>query len=529
MCGDEIVQKIYFSYTELDILAPGSTARSIADMTVYIQTDKKTYNMETAPCKSDIVLSIDDESIATVAQNTTTPKNARFTAVKTGKTRSTASLKGHPEMKGTITIRVLNLDRLHESISYKNESNKYIHLYKKPLKLIAKNQVSQGFDFYTTDFMYFTQLPELDVTKTKDGKIEYSHTQLDIFQNDYKKNSASMKFPASGHGQNLIAEHIGEKDYLWFASYGTLECTDNNTKCTDGYKRSQTIARVDWDISNPNQLIYPSDIKDHYYLSDKTGESFFHSFEPAIDVKNNTFSFRATYDKDHRTYVKTYHLSDVKKLGTSTVKLQRPIQWINKNNEFITGYTPTITVKDFSTLKPIHEFDKKRIAIQGMELENSLIYTVGDARALLKTLEGNDKQYEYRSEISIYIYTYGGKSVGGAMPFHYDKLENGNEYIYHLTTVDNPVKNLKKATVDCKNETSGKCSGYYMDNTKLDGLLNFTENGIQYKHNGYVEAEGIRVMDGKLYISATVKYNYIESGKKQMVRRQAILVYDLLR
>ena len=484
--------------------------------------------MENAPCKSDIVLTVADKSIATVAPNSTTPKNATFTAVKAGTTTCTVSLKGQPSIQGSIKLHVLNLDRLHNVLTYKNDSNVYTHLYKTPLKLIAKNRVSQGFDFYNNKFIYFTQLPEIELTKTKDGKTSYTHTQLDIFTNDFSKNSKSMKFPASGHGQNLNVEHIGDTDYLWFASYGTLVCEDEtNTKCTDGYKRSQTIARVPWDESKSNQLFYPSDIKDHYYYSDTTNSSYYYSFEPAIDVKNNIFAFRAAYNKDGRTYVKTFHLSDVEKLATSKVTLKRPIQWINKNNELKTGYKPTVTVKDISSLNAIHEFDKKKIAVQGMELENGILYTIGDARAQLTTPEGKNKQYDYRSEVSIYIYTYAGKSIAGETAFKYNKQGNGSEYIYHLTTVTKPLENLKKTTVECKNDDSGKCTGYYMDNAKLDGLLNFTENGIEYKHNGYLEAEGIRVADGKLYISATVKYKYTEGGKTLTRPRQVILVYNL--
>ena len=71
-------------------------------------------------------------------------------------------------------------------------------------------------------------------------------------------------------------------------------------------------------------------------------------------------------------------------------------------------------------------------------------------------------------------------------------------------------------------------TGYFLNNSELDGMLNFTENGIKYEHNGYLEPEGIRVSEGKLYLSVTVRFAYKDKdGNAKTKNRQVIFVYNL--
>ena len=509
---------MYFSYKELDILTPESTGRKAANMTVYIKTDKNTYNMETAPCKADIVLTMGDKSIATVAKNTSAPKNATFTGVSPGTTTCTVKLKGQDGITGSIIVRVLNLDKLNGNLAYESDG-KYSHLHKS-LKMISTTRVSQGFDFYNKDFMYFTQLPKVKNGQTKDGKVDYDRTELKIFKNDFATNGTPMIFRAAGHGQNLSVEHIGDKDYLWFANYGDLICNDSNTTCSDGYKRSQIISRVLWEDNGKE--MYPSDATENYYYKDKD-ESYYYSFEPALDTKNNKFAFRASYKKDGEVYVRIYHLNAVKAIAASTEKYKLPyaIQWINKENEFKKDYKPSLIIKDLATLTPLNEFHKKKIAVQGLEIENGIIYTVD---GLPKKLAKPEGKHLYKSEIPIYIYKLDGTSIGGPNAATSTAQGNGKEYVYYLNTKSEMAETIQYMD----GEKQKSYTGYFLNNSELDGMLNFTENGIRYEHNGYLEPEGIRVSDGKLYLSVTVRFAYKDkNGNDQTHSRQVIFVYNL--
>ncbi|MBQ9816527.1 MAG: hypothetical protein IJM59_03515 [Proteobacteria bacterium] len=510
LCGKETVQSMRFSFNELDILVPGSKGRtSDGEMKVFIKTDKKEYSMDVAPCKEDIQLTCADNGIVKVGKNKTDPSRAMFTAVGVGATTCNVTIKGQPGMKGTIKIHVLNLDKLHNVLNAQNKSKEYIHLHSKPLKLYAAqitseyHRVSQGFDFYTnsnSEFTYFfSQLLGQDTTKS-------GHDNIYIFKYESNGNSNPMIFPKSGHGQNLSVEKTNGKDYLWFGSCGT--------KGNNGYSNSQTIARVEWN-NNSQQSLDPSKITEHYYYSGLKG------LEPAIDSKNNRFAFRGS-DKagDH---VKIYRFSDVKKAGKKEVK----IEGVGK-----------ISAKDLSGVSILNKFTKKKIAVQGMEIENGIVYAVGDRRAKLKTLDNN---YKYVSEIYIYIYDYKGNNIAGSNYFdlskdeYADKAKYEDKYIYFLgtSTRNKSKQEPKPSTVKCvkadgKCCEGGECKGYFLDNHKLENMLHFEEDGFDYRHNGYLEAEGIRVSDGKLYLSVTVEYNKYKNNKNfGQENRQLIFVYDL--
>ena len=521
LCGNETVKKMYFTYNELDILVPNASGRTSANMTVYIKTDKKTYNMDNAPCKAEIQLSVEDKSIVKVVQNSQSPKNATFTAVAAGTTTCTVKLKGQPGMTGKIKVHVLNPDRLNGNIA-ENKSGSYVHKYKNVTALLTGSRASQGFDFYSDKFMYFAQL-SAKKQKTANEKTEYNRELMNIFQNDFSKNSAPMVFHAAGHGQNLNVEHIGDIDYVWFANYGKLICTSDSS-CIDGYKESQTISRIEW---QGGKTYYPSDVKEHYYYSDPKKKSYYYSFEPALDSKNNMFAFRARYAGDGNIYVNLYHLNKVKGIQkTSKVKLPHGITWINQKNELKKDYKPTVEVKELSSLEPTNHFSKKKIAVQGLEIENGIIYTVAGMPKLLSPYKENNK-YLYKSEIPIYIYTYAGKTLGGKNAKTDESQKNGKEYVYYLKTSSSKSEKIKYYYKNNVENKVQEYTGYFLNNAELDDMVNYKdENGVLMEHNGYFEPEGIRVSDGKLFLNMTVQFRDKEHKNKKF-SRQVIFVYDL--
>ncbi|MBQ9816958.1 MAG: hypothetical protein IJM59_05765, partial [Proteobacteria bacterium] len=560
MCGDEQLQSIWFSYNELDLLAPGSTGRTTYSMTLSFKTDKKNYTLKDLPCKDDVILKTEDPAVVTVAKNEKNPETPTFTAVAPGTTTCIVSIKDQPGVTGTLKLHVLNLDALHADMTEKVDG-KFLHLLKTP---IALRGFSQGFDFYDESAQFFTRLgaPNPNYTYIANGKtdkIKYtiSHSNVMIYKIDANGNSKDMIFHNAGHGQNLNVEHTENQDYLWLSNYNSLYCSktdDTNQTCTGAVYHSQTISRVPW---QEGISYYPNQVSENYYYSGQKNE--YHFFlEPALDVKNNKFAFKSKmcaldiylnnpveYGKctsSSQDTVRVYNLNTVKALKTTQITFPRPLTYLDNNNNLNTGDV-SATVKDLSTLKPISEFTVKSLPGQGMEIENGILYTVTRVPYLLEKKEGKDNQYSYKSMIPIFIYTYNGDTIGGKTAIK-DQTINGNgkdEYAYFL----GPVKKEKVFVDVTQNSSCGKknchgennryceCEGYFMDNEKLDAMFKYTETDkdIEYEMlpTGFYEPEGIRVSDGKLYVHVMVGYmrrNKKDSSTKG-TSRQATLVYDL--
>ncbi|MBQ9816915.1 MAG: hypothetical protein IJM59_05540, partial [Proteobacteria bacterium] len=553
MCGDEQIESIWFSYNELDLLAPGSTGRTTYSMTLNFKTNKNSYTLKDLPCKDNVILKTEDPSIVTVAKNEKNPETPTFTAVAPGTTTCIVSIKDQPGVTGTLKLHVLNLDALHADMTEKVD-DKFAHLLETPIKLSG---FSQGFDFYDEGSKYFTRLGAPNPNYTfirngKTGKIKYKivNSNVMIFRNDANGNSKGMTFNNAGHGQNLNVEHTETQDYVWFANYNMLSCTkDSETEqtCSATVYDSQTISRVPWQDGTG---YYPAQVPENYYYKGK-GKEYHYFLEPALDVKNNKFAFKSKMceltnegkcAKAAKETVRIYNLSTVKDLKTTQVTFPKAMTYLDSSYSLNTGEV-SATVRDLATLKPIHEFTKNVVPIQGMEIENGIFYSVARVPFLLEKKEGKNDQFSYRTMIPVFVYTYDGLSIGGKKAIK-DQTINANgadEYAYFL----GPGKK-EKVFVDVKqNAACGKknchgednryceCEGYFMDNEKLDAMFRFTEvdKDIEYEMlpTGYYEPEGIRASNGKLYVHLMVGYTRKnkKDGTTKGASRQATLVYDL--
>ena len=553
-CGDETVQKIWFPYTELDLLKPGSTGQTDYSMALNFKTDKNEYTFEDFPCREDVVLEMLDPSIVTAAPDKDKLKTVKFTSVAPGSTTCVVSVKDQPGVTGTIKLHVLNLDVLHGDITEKNDK-KYVHLLRTPFKLMF-NAVSQGFDFYDINpedyydikSLYFSQIgPNVKTNKVNGKKVKTTtllKPHIYIIKTTGNNISKAMILKNAGHGQNLSVEHIGDQDYLWLANYNSMSKTGDTTYENSIYY-SHTISRVPFKAGT---AMFPDEVPENYYYSGKSGEYYFF-LEPALDVKNNKFAFKSkkcalkTYLNnpgirgkcvdEARETVRVYNLNEVKALETTKVKIPRPITSLDKNGNLKTSDV-TAAVKDLANLKPLHEFEVKRLPIQGMEFENGIIYTIATVPYELEKKEGNGR-YSYRSVIPIFTYTYDGETIGGTKAFQDNTInKNGkDEYVYFAGAGKKSkvfIKGTSCGSNNCHTKNNVKyceCERYFLDNAKLDAMFNYTEGGHKMKHIGYFEPEGIRVTDGKLYISLIVRYR--KDNTDAIQRREAILIYDLLK
>ncbi len=499
-CGGELVEKIYFTFSEIDMLVPGSKYRTTTSSSVFIKTEKNTYTLETAPCAKDITLTSSKKGVATVEKKLVSgvPK-AYFKAVEKGTTTVTATLK-NSELKGTTKIHVLDLKNFDQNLAEKIDG-KYPHLYRGPIYL-GNTYHTQGFDFYDTKTTFYTQ--RLSTKNVTPDKTTLTGDILSIFGIDKnEKRTGELKLHNAAHGQNLIVENTTKGDYIWLANYGTIKKNSDGGydlsekkehKNTEGYKLGQTITRVKF---AEGKSYYPEDISDHYYFSDKEGGSYYYNFEPAIDVKNNRFAFRATYAKNNKVYVKIYNFNSVKKLAQTKVKLPHGIDSFNKNGEFKVNQKPTVMVKDLAELKPSEEF-QNGLLVQGLEIENGLVYT---ATGFGDKLAEKDGKYEYHSYIKLRVLTYKGEVIGDYF------LKTKNSKTMDRITTSNGKEKIEKVT--------------YLDNKDLDGMV----NDDKIYHIGYFETEGLRVSNGVVYLNMSSMVR--NRGDNSTTKRHYTFAVDL--
>ncbi|MBQ9818315.1 MAG: hypothetical protein IJM59_12740 [Proteobacteria bacterium] len=492
MCGSETVESMYFLFPENDLLIPGYKARQAVTIPIYIKTNKKTYKNTEAPC--EIVLKSSDTKIMKVAMKDNVPT---FSPVAAGRTTGTATIKGQ-SMSATVKINVLNPDNLKENVAKKNSKDNLIHVYKGPFKLNRSGRVCQGFDFNTSvaptdsDFVYFTQLSEDPISV--EGKPY--RTRIVVFPDklsDLKGAKKAMSLFHFGHGQGVSVEHTDKQDYIWVGSYGTLKSKTDQSIIDKGFGSQQTLVRIPFE---PEKSYYPEDkTLEHYYLPPlKSG--YFHKLEPALDVKNNRFVLRAKNSGDKKTYIKIYGFKDVSnlKLSSKEVTLAHPILTFNKDGKVVEKKIST-KVKDFSNLTPIHEFAVEGFPVQGVAMDNGLIYAVtNNSKELSTTVSKKPGDYTHNFQITVKLYSQGGTELAS----------------YNLQ--------------------NSKANGGYLINSEMDAIVNeYDESGKPaYWNVGYFEPEGIRVRDGKVYISISGKRDYYDDkGKVARTGAQYIFVYDL--
>ncbi|MBQ9395789.1 MAG: hypothetical protein IJU23_09790 [Proteobacteria bacterium] len=476
MCGSEVIKSFKFGATELDILDPSFSGRTSSYSTLFIKTEKNSYDLSNAPCKDKIKLKASNTNVIKVSKNV----GCKFDSVGVGEATCTATLDG-TNLSASVKVRVLNPNHFKDNLAEKKDG-KYTHIYSGLLTLNTPTRVSQGFDFYSSDFMYFSQLKYNQkltngTTLKKNGAI--------IFQNKPQdNNSKPMTLVASGHAQNLSIERTDGKDYVWVGNYGTLISGSED----EGYKHSQTVCRIEY---QPGKVFTPDQVADQYAISDSS--SYYYNFEPALDQKNNKFGVKSIYKGDGLVHIKLYNLAKVKALTPKKVQLKKPIITVEKSGDDykLTGEKKySITAKDLSTLEPTNEFSIKSadFPLQGWEIENGIIYTVNGMPE--DKVSGN---YLYQSKIILKLFTYNGKLLA----------------TYYLRT--------------------SSANNNYLVNKDLDGALAQTIDGVNYFNVGYFEPEGIRVSDGKAYISVTTHLGTKENGKVvDTPRRQMIFVYDLM-
>ena len=182
-----------------------------------------------------------------------------------------------------------------------------------------------------------------------------------------QNHSSAMQLKYFGHGTNMAIEEQGDDRYVWIGS--------NGHKASNGeYGSNKSFSRLKY---VPNGIVENYMEQDTYYFPGKA------NIHPALDQENDILAVTTSGGGDPLRYFYIYKMSDVKKLPQNKMKLPSvkfggeeagvPEQTIAQN----------INVKDLSKLKPLAKFsvppsqNKSQLnsyAFQGFDISDGKLY-----------------------------------------------------------------------------------------------------------------------------------------------------------
>ena len=485
-----------------------ASKRTTDTMTIWVKTSDGTQyqmNDKSNKCKPEIALSCFDTDVngsldtstGTAVKGSWNQSKGLLTiqsTTKAGSTTCTASLKNDKHINDSLNTRSLNFNALKDFQKFKVfagqiQGNKSDPVFGDPSDNIVKNGVfdPQGFDFIDDDTFYFSRV--CDNGKTTDGTPwRRSFCVHQNTKNDHSYTDAILQVPGAGHAQTLSYES-GSPGYLWFANFGTLI----DDKYMHGYQKTRILTRFPLDQKgkynkNPKEL--PGT---HYYYSKykQNGKVYNQGviwLEAAVDNLNNMIAIRGTIQstQDPR-HIWVYKLSNITdNLSTSqndyVVYIEKTLNSFKNAIADIDqgsdgeGRKYTIDkskLKDLSTVTELNTFNKDVPGAQGIALANGFIFFVKEN---IETVGSN----QFKSTLTTHVFTYAGTQIG---------------------------------------------SGFSLEFDSSSTLFNsFQYDGKEYKFNGYVESEGIRYRNGKVYIFVKVRFN---SDKLNNLRTAYILEIDI--
>ncbi|MGL4293386.1 MAG: Ig-like domain-containing protein [Bacteroidales bacterium] len=267
-----------------------------------------------------------------------------------------------------------------------------------------------------------------------------------------------MTFSYFGHGTNMAIEEDGADKYVWIASYGTRG-SDNN------YGGSQTVVRVKYESG---RSYFPADAIDQYYLPGVR------NIHPAVNTEANLLAVTSSGGSESGRMFRVYNLKEAKESAMTSMKLASSVtSGGGTSGAPSVTETPTVKVHDLSKLNKLGEF---------------------------RVMEGNAS-----SEVTGH-YPFQGFEVGDNRIYFYEGEGNNN---------DGMKSSVAYVTVfDFKGQVVRKRSKVL----PISDMQALSKHGITT--TGYMEAEGIKVHGGKMYLG-------FASKSTDDVRRAVVLKYDL--
>ena len=271
-----------------------------------------------------------------------------------------------------------------------------------------------------------------------------------------QNHSSSMQLKYFGHGTNMAIEEQGEDRYIWIGS--------NGHKASNGaYGSNKTFSRLKY---IPNGIAENYEENETYYLPGKA------NIHPALDQKNDILAVTTSGGGDPLRYFYIYKMSEVKNLPQTRTTL--PSVKFGGEESGVPEQTVahTINVKDLSKLTPLAQFSVP--PSQNKNQLNSYFFQGFDI--------SDGKLYFYEGE--------GNNNTIASGP--------SNAYVT-VFDYNSGLQISKRAKV-----------------MAIDDLNKLNSFGITA--TGYMEAEGIKMKNGNLYLG-------FASKSTDDKRRANVLIY----
>lgn len=183
-----------------------------------------------------------------------------------------------------------------------------------------------------------------------DGSIWYtqsSNNQTELFWIKAKPNKSTsimtantdfMKLTYFGHGTNTAVEEVGNDRYLWAGAYGV--CNDKGQ-----YWNEKLIGRVKY---VKGKTVKTNECDEYYYIGE------YDSMHPSIDVENDllTINYGDPKYPTYRCFV-IYKLSEAKKAPMTNATITCTDGFKTDNPKSTTLTTELVRCRDLSALTPV--------------------------------------------------------------------------------------------------------------------------------------------------------------------------------
>lgn len=305
------------------------------------------------------------------------------------------------------------------------------------------NQLPQGFDITSDGSLYY-----LGIDRTKVHRLTLNKVTRNTTSSIKTTYSESMHFDFFGHGTNYAIEESGGKKYIWLATYGSRQ--------DDGYYwNEQVIGRFEY---KNGTTVRPEDAVEYIYFSTWTDSHI------AIDAANDQIMiYYATADAKKPRHFAIYSLKEALKAPVRPITLSPRTYGGGTSSASSVTDAPVVMAHDLRQIEKITD-----ISFQGVPQAEKWVANGGrpsDPEAF--------GYYAYQGfelhDGAIYFYEGGGQKTGSTPPYKSDA---------YITVMNFAGQVIEKRT---RVKAVDDASGYFTN-------------------KGYMEGEGLKVRNGKLYV-----------------------------
>lgn len=307
---------------------------------------------------------------------------------------------------------------------------------------LLDNNAMQGFDIASDGSIWYTQ------SSTNKHQLNWVKAQPNKSTSILTANTEYMKLLYFGHGTNTAIEEVGSDTYLWVGAYGICNAKGQ-------YWTEKVIGRVKY---QKGKTVKTDECNEYYYIGDYT------DMHPSIDIENDllTINYGDKNNSQYRCFV-IYKLSEAKKAPMTNVTITCTDGFKTNNPTSTNMIDVPVYCRDLTKLTPVARPKFRKTG-----------YGKGDATYY--DWQGYDV---YKDRL---YYTEGQSNYNLEGSFHTD----GTSYAY-VTVFDFEGKVVEERTQ----------VAIVSDKKQLKDI------GVSVF--GALEAEGIKVHKGKLYLAYTAR------------------------